>query len=97
MKYDAVKLELYKNLYASVAEEMGVVLCRTAFSPNIKERWDFSCTVFDSPGNMIAQAAHIPVHPGSMPLSVLSAIQSPRTRGSDIEVGGAVAFSGIFC
>jgi len=67
-----------------------------AFSPNIKERRDFSCAVFDSSGNMIAQAAHIPVHPGSMPLSVLSAIQSPRTRGSDIEDGDAAAFSDIF-
>ncbi len=83
MKYDAVKLELYKNLYASAAEEMGVVLCRTAFSPNIKERRDFSCAVFDSSGNMIAQAAHIPVHLGSMPSSVLSAIQSVDMEDED--------------
>lgn len=91
MKYDAVKLELYRNLYASVAEEMGVALCRTAFSPNIKERRDFSCAVFDSSGNMIAQAAHIPVHLGSMPLSVLSAIQSV-----DIEDGDAVMLNDPF-
>lgn len=91
MKYDAVKLELYKNLYASVADEMGVVLCRTAFSPNIKERRDFSCAVFDSSGNMIAQAAHIPVHLGSMPLSVLSAIKSV-----DIEDGDAIILNDPF-
>ena len=61
-------------MLTSVAEEMGVTLQRTAFSPNIKERLDFSCAVFDSTGKMVAQAAHIPVHLGSMPLSVLAAI-----------------------
>lgn len=55
---------------------MGVVLCRTAYSPNIKERRDFSCAVFDAEGNMIAQAAHIPVHLGSMPMSVLEGIRT---------------------
>ncbi len=71
---DPIKLELYKNMLTSVAEEMGVTLRRTAFSPNIKERLDFSCAVFDDTGKMVAQAAHIPVHLGSMPLSVLAAI-----------------------
>ena len=71
---DPIKLELYKNMLTSVAEEMGVTLRRTAFSPNIKERLDFSCAVFDNTGKMVAQAAHIPVHLGSMPLSVLAAI-----------------------
>ena len=74
MNADPIKLELYKNMLTSVAEEMGVTLQRTAFSPNIKERLDFSCAVFDSTGKMVAQAAHIPVHLGSMPLSVLAAI-----------------------
>jgi len=92
MNYDAVKLELYKNIYASIAEEMGVALCRTAFSPNIKERRDFSCAIFDVTGNMIAQAAHIPVHLGSMPLSVLSAIQAV-----DIEDGDVVILNDPFC
>ena len=72
---DPIKLELYKNMLTSVAEEMGVTLRRTAFSPNIKERLDFSCAVFDATGKMVAQAAHIPVHLGSMPLSVLAAIE----------------------
>ncbi len=71
---DPIRLELYKNVLTSVAEEMGVTLQRTAFSPNIKERLDFSCAVFDCIGKMVAQAAHIPVHLGSMPLSVLAAI-----------------------
>ena len=71
-----IRLEVFKHLLSSVAEEMGVVLCRTAYSPNIKERRDFSCAVFDAEGNMIAQAAHIPVHLGSMPMSVQEGIRT---------------------
>ena len=69
-----VLLEVFKNRFAGVAEEMGVTLTQTAFSPNIKERRDLSCAVFDAQGRMVAQAAHIPVHLGSMPLSVRSAM-----------------------
>lgn len=65
---------LFLNLFTSVAEEMGVTLTRTAYSPNIKERRDFSCAVFDPACNMIAQAAHIPVHLGAMPMSVQAAV-----------------------
>lgn len=71
---DPIRLEVFKHLFASVAEEMGVVLRKTSYSPNIKERRDFSCAIFDAQGKMIAQAAHIPVHLGSMPLSVQAAI-----------------------
>jgi N-methylhydantoinase B len=71
---DPILLQVFKNRFASIAEEMGVTLQRTAFSPNIKERRDFSCALFDRNGEMIAQAAHIPVHLGSMPLSVQAAI-----------------------
>ena len=67
---DAIELEVFKHLFASIAEEMGVRLMRSAYSPNIKERRDFSCALFDARGDMIAQAAHIPVHLGSAPLSV---------------------------
>ncbi len=74
MPVDAISLEVFKNLFASVAEEMGVTLQRAAFSPNIRERLDFSCAVFDAEARMIAQAAHIPVHLGSMPASVRHAI-----------------------
>jgi N-methylhydantoinase B len=74
MNIDPISLEVFKNLFASVAEEMGVTLQRAAFSPNIRERLDFSCAVFDAEGRMVAQAAHIPVHLGSMPASVESAI-----------------------
>jgi N-methylhydantoinase B len=71
---DSISLEVFKNLFASVAEEMGVTLQRAAFSPNIRERLDFSCAVFDSQARMVAQAAHIPVHLGSMPASVEAAV-----------------------
>ncbi|HEY7708640.1 MAG TPA: hydantoinase B/oxoprolinase family protein, partial [Candidatus Entotheonella sp.] len=74
MDYDPIRLEVFRNLLRGISEEMGVTLCRTAFSPNIKERRDFSCALFDGKGRMIAQAAHIPVHLGAMPMSVRHAI-----------------------
>ncbi|MEO1290644.1 MAG: hydantoinase B/oxoprolinase family protein, partial [Chloroflexota bacterium] len=74
MPVDAISLEVFKNLFAGVAEEMGVTLQRASFSPNIRERLDFSCAVFDPDARMVAQAAHIPVHLGSMPVSVAHAI-----------------------
>ncbi len=89
---DPVKLELYKHLFASVADEMGVTLGRTAFSPNIKERRDYSCAVFDAAARMVAQAAHIPVHLGSMPLSVQAATESVK-----IEPGDMVLLNDPFC
>ncbi|HEY0755474.1 MAG TPA: hydantoinase B/oxoprolinase family protein [Ktedonobacteraceae bacterium] len=73
---DAVSLEIFKHLFASAAEEMGVTLGRTAYSPNIKERKDYSCACFDTRGRLIAQAAHIPVHLGAMPASVQAALES---------------------
>jgi N-methylhydantoinase B len=76
MPTDAISLEVFKHLFASVAEEMGLTLQRASFSPNIRERLDFSCAVFDSQARMVAQAAHIPVHLGSMPASVEYAIRN---------------------
>jgi N-methylhydantoinase B len=67
-------LSIFRHLFASVAEEMGVTLGRAAYSPNIKERLDFSCALFLGDGRMLAQAAHIPVHLGAMPASVQAAI-----------------------
>jgi len=72
---DPVELEVFKNLYHSIAEEMGAALRRTSFSPNIKERRDYSCAVFDSAGQVIAMGDHMPVHLGSMPMSVAAAVQ----------------------
>lgn len=77
--HDPVLLEVMKSLLSAVAEEMGGALGRTAFSPNIKERRDYSCAVFDSGGRMVAQAAHIPVHLGAMPLSVEAALGRFKT------------------
>src|SRR5438132_200479 len=73
-RFDPTTLEIYRALYTSVAEEMGVALRRTSFSPNIKERRDYSCAVFDSSGRVIAQGDHMPVHLGSMPMAVAGEI-----------------------
>lgn len=83
---DSIKLEIYRSLYTSVAEEMGVSLRRTAFSPNIKERRDYSCAVFDGGGRIIAQGDHMPVHLGSMPMSVKAAIAHCRMQPGDVVV-----------
>ncbi|QBD78355.1 hypothetical protein EPA93_21075 [Ktedonosporobacter rubrisoli] len=77
--FDPVSLEIFKHLLSSAAEEMGVTLGRTAYSPNIKERKDYSCACFDAQGRLIAQAAHIPVHLGAMPASVRAAIEQFQT------------------
>jgi len=84
--YDPIRLEVFKHLFASVAEEMGMVLRRTGYSPNIKERRDFSCALFDAEGRMIAQAAHIPVHLGSMPLSVQEGIRTLDFAPGDVVI-----------
>ena len=86
MKLNPILLEVFKNRFSSIAEEMGVTLNRTAFSPNIKERRDFSCAIFDENGDMIAQAAHIPVHLGSMPMSVKSAIENCELKDGDMVI-----------
>ena len=73
-KPDAVALALYRGLFAACAEEMGATLMRSAHSPNITERLDHSCAVFDTRARLVAQAAHIPVHLGSMPRAVEAAL-----------------------
>jgi N-methylhydantoinase B len=84
MRHDPVELEVFKNLFHSIAEEMGAALRRTAFSPNIKERRDYSCAVFDSAGAVIAMGDHMPVHLGSMPMSVQAAISSCAMEPGDV-------------
>ena len=71
MKPTGIDLEIARNRLRGIAEEMGIVLRRTAYSPNIKERADCSAAVFTASGDMLAQAEHIPVHLGAMPASVL--------------------------
>ncbi len=75
MRPDPIELEIFKNIFHSIAEEMGAALRRTAFSPNIKERRDYSCAVFDASAQVIAMGDHMPVHLGSMPMSVRAAIE----------------------
>jgi len=87
MTVDGISLAVFRSLFASVAEEMGATLQRASFSPNIKERLDFSCAVFDGQARMIAQAAHIPVHLGSMPASVACALRDCDTlRPGDVVI-----------
>src|ERR1700741_4198325 len=66
----AIELELFRHLLTSIAEEMGIVLRKTAYSVNIKERRDYSCAVYDAGGETVARGDHMPVHLGAMPLSV---------------------------
>ncbi|PMP67389.1 MAG: 5-oxoprolinase [Thermodesulfobacterium geofontis] len=63
----AIELEIFNHLFSAIAEEMGIVLRRSSFSPNIRERCDFSCAIFDEKGELVSQASHIPVHLGAMP------------------------------
>jgi N-methylhydantoinase B len=72
---DPVELEIFRELFHSIAEEMGASLRRSAFSPNIRERRDYSCAVFDRSAQVIAMGDHMPVHLGSMPMSVRAAIE----------------------
>ncbi len=84
MRPDPIELEIFKNIYHSIAEEMGAALRRTAFSPNIKERRDYSCAIFDANGEAIAMGDHMPVHLGSMPMSVRAAIESRPLGPGDV-------------
>jgi N-methylhydantoinase B len=86
MRFDPTTLEIYRALFTSVAEEMGIALRRTAFSPNIKERRDYSCAVFDSAGRVIAQGDHMPVHLGSMPMAVAAALTEIDPAPGDVVV-----------
>src|SRR5215213_1185151 len=83
-RFDPTTLEIYRALYTSVAEEMGLTLRRTAFSPNIKERRDYSCAVFDRAGRVVAQGDHMPVHLGSMPMAVAAALRETELAPGDV-------------
>ncbi|GLY88918.1 5-oxoprolinase [Actinoallomurus iriomotensis] len=85
---DPVMLEIFNNLFMSIAEQMGVRLRSTAHSVNIKERLDFSCALFDPAGNLIANAPHIPVHLGSMGESIKEVVErrAGRMRPGDVYV-----------
>src|SRR5688500_2173802 len=87
-RVDPVMLEIFNNLFMSIAEQMGLRLQNTAYSVNIKERLDFSCALFDAQGNLIANAPHMPVHLGSMGESIKTVIRlnAGRMRPGDVYV-----------
>ncbi|MGO4711691.1 hydantoinase B/oxoprolinase family protein [Bradyrhizobium sp. 2TAF24] len=86
---DPVMLEIFNNLFMSIAEQMGVTLQNTAYSVNIKERLDFSCAIFDATGALVANAPHMPVHLGSMDKSV----ETVLTQNADIRPGDVYAIN----
>lgn len=81
-----LRLEVFQHLFSSIAEEMGAALQRSSFSPNIKERRDFSCALFDAEGRTISQAAHIPIHLGSIPLCAQAALAECELAPGDTVV-----------
>jgi 5-oxoprolinase (ATP-hydrolysing) len=85
-KVDPVMLEVFNNLFMSIADQMGATLANTAYSVNIKERYDFSCAIFDEAGDLVANAPHVPVHLGSMSESVRVILRqnSGRIRPGDV-------------
>jgi N-methylhydantoinase B len=85
-KADPMRLEIFKNLFHSIAEEMGAALRRSAFSPNIKERRDYSCAVYDASGEVLAMGDHMPVHLGSMPAAVEAVRAAMDLQRGDIAV-----------
>src|SRR5688572_3764350 len=86
MKSGIVELELFRQILISIAEEMGIVLRKTAYSANIKERRDYSCAVYDERGDTVAMGDHMPVHLGAMPLSVAHAMAAHRLGPGDLVI-----------
>jgi len=87
---DPILLEIFNNLFMSIAEQMGATLANTAYSVNIKERLDFSCAIFERDGNLVANAPHMPVHLGSMAESIKTVI---REQGEHIKPGDVFALN----
>lgn len=83
---DPIRLEIFRSLFTSVAEEMGANLMRAASSANIKERRDYSCAIFNHQGELVAQGEHMPVHLGSMPLSVQAALEQLNFQAGDVAI-----------
>jgi N-methylhydantoinase B len=84
--HDIIEVEVFNKLFSSIAEEMGIILARSSFSSNIKERRDFSCAIFDARGDLVAQAAHIPVHLGAMPMTLASVLAEMTLRPGDMVI-----------
>src|SRR3984957_10634790 len=81
---NAIELELFRHFLVSIAEEMGVVLRRSSYSVNIKERRDYSCAIYDRHGETVAMGDHMPVHLGAMPLSVRAAREALELGPGDV-------------
>lgn len=84
--HDIIETEVFNKLFNSIAEEMGIILARSSFSSNIKERRDFSCAIFDAGGDLVAQAAHIPVHLGAMPMTLAAVLAAMNLRPGDMVI-----------
>ena len=81
---NAIELELFRNLLGSIAEEMGIVLRKTSYSANIKERRDYSCAVYDASGETVAMGDHMPVHLGAMPMAVRAVREAFTLNPGDV-------------
>ncbi len=84
--HDIIEVEVFNKLFSSIAEEMGIILARSSFSSNIKERRDFSCAIFDANGDLVAQAAHIPVHLGAMPMTLEAVLADMALQPGDMVI-----------
>jgi len=84
--HDPIQLELFRHLFASACEEMGIVLRKTSFSVNIKERRDYSCAIYDAAGQTVAMGDHMPVHLGAMPESVRHVCEAMRLEPGDVAI-----------
>ena len=97
-KADPVMLEVFNNLFMSIAEQMGATLANTAYSVNIKERLDFSCAIFDETGGLVANAPHVPVHLGSMSESIRTVIRrNPDMTSGDVFMLNALLTGAHIC
>ena len=83
---DAISLSIFANRIDAICSEMGVTLQRAAFSPNIRDRLDYSCAIFDANGELCAQAAHIPVHLGSMAFAMSDVVSAINWSAGDMVV-----------
>ena len=92
---NAISLSIFANRIDAICEEMGVTLQRAAFSPNIRDRLDYSCAIFDARGELCAQAPHIPVHLGSMAFAMSGIVNSIKWQAGD--AGGERSFHGREC
>ncbi len=94
---NAIELNIFASRLDAVCDEMGAVLQRAAFSPNIRDRLDFSCAVFDAQGELSAQAAHIPVHLGSMAYAMRDIVAGFEWQPGDMVIVNDPFLGGTHC